>query len=397
MAFGSASARIWPVPPDWAGGVQESLAWATEVLQASGTAVTHHRSYRATPRRGFSFDVGANAQRHRVVEMLIGGHRGTWELPIWPDGQRLAAPLSADTDLIPCSTEWLDFSEGGRALLLGSINQWEVVEVATVGDGYLVLEAPVQAAWPRGTRLYPLRRAWLQDGAEARLRTDSFSRRRLAFDLDEPCDWPELAGGAEHLGHRVLDRRPRSSAEPTFSVSGLRQSVDYGTGLPFHADLPRAALRAQRDTWSMVGREQRAWFRSLLYTLRGRQRPIWVPSWSTDLQAVAAVSGTDLTVEWAGYSLFGAGRPNRRDLRIELRNGAVHYRRVVDAVEAGQAETLTLSAPLDGASIEPRQIRKISMMALATLASDSTEIDHKVDSQGVAQAVTGWQEVLIDG
>jgi hypothetical protein len=74
----------------------------------------------------------------------------------------------------------------------------------------------------------------------------------------------------------------------------------------------------------------------------------------------------------------------------------VYYRRITAAVEAGDNETLTLSASLSGSAITAAQIRVVSFMALCTLASDSVDIEHVTDIEGLATATTGWQAVVPD-
>src|SRR6185437_8450827 len=74
----------WTIVPDWSNGVQESLSWSTDVMQANATAVTQHRSLRASPRRSFTFALAADAQNRRAADMLLAGHSGLWPLPIWP-------------------------------------------------------------------------------------------------------------------------------------------------------------------------------------------------------------------------------------------------------------------------------------------------------------------------
>jgi len=402
MAFGSASAKVWPVAPDWTGGMSEMLAWATDVSQSSATAATHARSYRLGPRRSWTFEVAAAAGRHRVVDMLLAGGRGTWLLPVWPDVQRLAAPLAAGAEAVPCETAGFDFVAGGQALLYSAtnsaaaVNDWEVVDIDAVEADHIALGAPTAADHGRGARLYPLRRAIAQDGAEAAMRTAQFSRRSLTFDILEPCDWAPLADLPAYLGYPVLNARPDKSEDPTHGFAGLRETVDFGAGLPVTADLPGIALRVQRDSWTFPNRARRGWFRSLLYLLRGRQRPIWVPSWNADLQAAAPIAGgsTALSIEWAGYTLFGLDKPNRRDLCVELVDGTVLYRRVVAAVEAGETETLTLDASLSSGAIAPAQVRQVSIMALSTLASDNAEIRHLTN--GVSTGITAWQAVVPD-
>lgn len=396
MGFAAATANIWPITPDWSDGLTEKLSWATDVMQASATAVSQHRSYRIAPRRSFEFPLLAAGQERRVADMLLAGHSGEWMLPIWPDVTWLSAPLAAGSAMIPCDTAGLDFVVGGRALLYRTVNRWELVTVSAVEAGQVALSAPTSAAYGPGDRLYPVRRARVQDGAEEALSSSDVGKRTVTFDIVESCDWPALASPTTYLTHPVLDVRPDESDDLTHSVGRLLQSVDYGSALPVVHDLPGIALRAQQTAWKLWGRAERTWFRSLLYTLTGRRMPMWLPSFADDLLPNAAIAGTALPVEWAGYTLFGLGKPNRRDLRIELTDGTVLYRRVTAAAQAVNGETLVLDSALSDTSITPEHVRQISIMSLSVLVSDDVEIEHATDIDGAANASLGWTAVVPD-
>lgn len=399
MGFTSHGAKIWPVPPDWKNGMQERLAFSTDVLQASATAVTMHRAGRLVPRRSFSFNVAATDQRHRVAGMLLAGHTGAWQLPIWPDVQWLDDVVPPGTDLIPCATLGYDFVAGGAALLYRSVSVWELVQIDAVVPGYLSLSEPTVGDYGPGCRLYPVRRARLQPNGEGQQRDPGFSRRDLAFDIDEPCSWPTLVDAPTYLDHLVLTRRPAENDDPRGSWDSLLQTVDYGTAQPVVHNLPGLNLRVQRDEFRLHGREAHTWFRSLVYSLDGRRVPIWIPAWgSRDLQPAGAIAGnsTALPIEWAGYTLFGKDKPNRKDIRIELVDGTVFHRRITNAVAAGDTEALTLSAALSPTSIAAEAIESISFMALCTMASDEVEIEHVTDANGVAGSTLGWQAVVPD-
>lgn len=396
MGFTAATDKIWPVVPDWTNNVTETLSWSTEVLRATGTGVSQHRGLRIAPARSIAFESMAKGKARRIAEMLLAGWSGHWMLPIWPDVQWLAASLPIGSMSIPCTTAGYDFVAGGSALLYDSVNTWEIVKIDTIAAGALMLSAATTALHGTGSRLYPLRRARVRDDASETLRNDDAGRRSITFDITEPCDFPALVGGTSYLTHAVLDVRPDETQDPTASFSRMRQSVDYGTSMPVVHDLPRVAFRSQQSTWKLWGRDKHSWFRSLLYTLQGQRVPIWVPSFTTDLAPSAAINGTSLRVEWAGYTQFGLGKPNRKDVRIELVDGSVFYRRITGAVEAGLTENLTIDSAISGASVNVGAVRQISFMALSTLASDDVEIDHMTDASGIAHATTGWKGVVPD-
>lgn len=388
----------WPVPPDWSSGVRESLAWLTDILRANRTGYTQHRSLRLSPRRNFTFDVVADEQSRRVADALLFD-RGVklWTLPVWPDIQRLASGVSAGATTIPCRTAGFDFVDGGRAMLWRAVNSFEVVTIDAVLSGGLALQAPLQGAWAAGARLYPTRLARAADGAEERAWNDAAGKRSVSFDIAEVCDWPAEFPAGEYQGFPVLEHRPDESSDPTSSYSRQIEVVDEGGGQPSVFDLAGRPFRDASHRWLMDGRAEHTTVRSLLYALAGRLSPIWLPSWSADLKVAGAIAAgsSALTVQWCGYTLFGRQQRNRRDLRIELKNGAVYYRRITASVEAGANETLTLDAPL-GVEASPAAVRLVSFMTLSTQASDTIEIDHQTDADGIGVCSLSFLAVTDD-
>jgi hypothetical protein len=133
--------------------------------------------------------------------------------------------------------------------------------------------------------------------------------------------------------------------------------------------------------------------RALLHYLAGRYKAVWVPSWQSDFVPIGTLIGSTINVQWAGYSRFGRQQRGRRDLRIELADLSVLYKRIVNSAEL-DADTEQLSIdPAFASSIEATQVRSISFMALSTLASDAVEINHITDSDGVADVSLQWEAV----
>jgi hypothetical protein len=345
-----------------------------------------------------AFEVCGVAAHRRIADMLLAGYGGRWLLPLWPDAQRTAAALPPGAAAIGCATDGFDFAAGGAALLWAAPNSWEVAKIDSVGGSGLMLSSPLAGSWPAGTRLYPLRAARLRAGAEAQQLGDDASRRQLEFDIDEPCDWPALTSPTLYLGRPVLTVRPDESDASSSGETRLLQTVDYEAALPFSYDLPGLALRTQSTQWKLHRRPAHSWFRSLLYTLRGRVTPMWLPSFASDLKIVADIAANDVTLacEWSGYAVFGLGKVNRRDIRIELGDGTIYYRRITHAADAGATETLTLDSALSTQAIAASHIRVTSFMALCTLGSDSVELSHVTDQDGLATATLGWEAVVPD-
>ncbi|WQI22633.1 hypothetical protein U2S91_08345 [Stenotrophomonas maltophilia] len=395
MSFVANGPRVFPVPADWSGAVTETLSWATDYMQSPVTGISHHCSYRSDPRRSFEFAVKCEGQQRRVVDMLLAGHGGRWLVPVWPDVQLIPADLPVGSGEIACRTNGFDFVAGGKALLWAGVNRWEVVTVSSVKAEGLSLAADTVGAWPAGAMLYPLRMAQLQDSAEESLWHDNAGVRSLTFDVIDVCQWPSLVDLPLYLGMPVLNRWADWTDYPKASYARLREVLDNGSATALTVNLADFAFRSQTTQWKLFGREEHSWLRSLAYTLCGRSTPIWLPSYTSDLRITGdlAVGATEIPIEWAGYALFGAQAPGRRDLRIELLDGTAIHRRIVASVASNDVEVITLDAPLD-INIVASRVRAVQIMSLATLASDQVEIQHATDADGVASCTLGFASVV---
>ena len=395
MSFSATGPRVFPVPADWSDTITETLSWATNYMQASASGISQHCSYRSDPRRSFEFSVKCEGQQRRVVDMLLAGHGGRWLVPVWPDVQLIPAKLPVGSVELACRTNGFDFVAGGKALLWAAVNRWEVVTVSSVEGERLSLAAATVGTWPAGTVLYPLRVAQLQDSAEESLWHDNAGVRSLTFDVLDVCQWPSLGDLPLYLGTPVLNRWADWTDQPKASYARLREVLDNDSAAPLTVPLADFAFRSQSTQWKLFGREEHSWLRSLAYTLCGRSTPIWLPSYTSDLRITAdlAVGAIEIPIEWAGYALFGAQAPGRRDLRIELLDGTAIHRRITGSVASNDVEVITLDAPLD-ISVSASRVRAVQIMSLATLASDQVEIRHATDADGVATCTLGFASVV---
>ncbi|PCA83003.1 hypothetical protein, partial [Pseudomonas aeruginosa] len=366
----------------------------------SESAVTQRRAMRLAPRREFEANMYAVDRERQLLDMtLFGWGARIWALPIWPDIQLLQEPLAAGSLNIPCGTAGLDFRDGGLAMLRGEdAFAYEVVEVKTVTASGLDLVRPVQAAWGTGSRLYPVRTAQLTEQPTLTRLTDTAQSARVSFLVMEPSSWPEVMPATMYRGRPVLEQRPDESEDLTSSYQRLLSTLDNGSAIPRVTDVAGMALPVIGHRWIGMGRAERSAFRSLVYALRGQQKPLWVPTHADDLTLVATVSqlSTALDVRNIGYARFANGRPGRRDIRIELYDGTVYHRRILTSTELdADTERLAIDAAL-GRLVEPTDVARICFMALCSAATDVVEIEHVTDSEGVATAALTFKGVRDD-
>ncbi|WP_141233318.1 hypothetical protein [Lysobacter antibioticus] len=377
--------------PDWSSGVLERLAWRTDIL-TSPLQIEQRRGLRSTPRRSFEATLIVDGRERVLLDLAVFGWGGrTWALPVWPDGQWLGADHALGTRLLTCDPTYRDFRLGGLVLLRGpTAFDTEVAEVESIGADRLTLRHPTTRAWPRGTRLYPVRTARLAEAPKVTRLTDQAASIAVRFDVVEPCDWPPLLDAPIYRGHPVLADRPDESESLSAGWQRALLTLDNEFGTPFVLDPTDWAAVTKSHRWRMHGRAERARVRSWLYALRGRQAVVWRPTHANDLSLVAPVAGTATAADVAnvGLARFGGLRPGRRDLRIELRDGRTFHRRITAAASLDEVtDRITLDATL-GVDVRRRDVKRISFLVLSRADSDETEIEHHTDSDGAADAAT---------
>lgn len=376
----------WTLTPDWSDGIRERLAWSTDVM-SSDERDEQRRAIRLSPRRSFDARMYVEDRERALFEMMMRGWGGRiWAMPVWPDIQILRTPVTLGATSISCATEGRDFRAGGLAMLRSeSAFVSEVVQVETVESDSLTLLRPTQMAWPAGSRLYPVRTARFEAQPRTRRLSDRATDVRATFILVEPSDWPE-AELPTYRGLPVLDARPDEAEDLTGTYERAMRMLDNISGIPFVLDAADAAFAVQAHAWKLNGIAERSAFRSLLYALRGRQVAVWLPTHADDLHLIETLASESVsaTIENIGYARFGLGRVGSQDIRIELRNGDVYYRRITNAVAIdGETEQITIDTAL-GTTVAPEDVARICFMMLARSQSDVTEIHHVTDVEGVA-------------
>lgn len=392
----------WSFAPDWTDGILERLSWRTDVM-SSPTRAEQRRALRLSPTRSFevrSLLEGSERSNFDLAVYSWGGR--TWAMPVWPDIVWLPTAVPLGSTAIACDTAGRDFAAGGLALLRASgveeTRRYEVVEVDTVGPAGLSLARPSLAAWPRGSRLYPLRLAELTQQPQVRRMTDTTVEARYRFEVVEPTDWPAVMPATTYRGWPVLEQAPEESEELSVEWERSQLVLENPTGFGRRTDTAATPATLQQHRWLLGGREAQGAYRSLLYALQGRLKSMWVPTFSSDLVATAVIGAASTTIDIANvdYARFGAKRVGRRDIRIELHDGTAFHRRIdAAAVVDFDTERLAVDVPL-GVEVTPGRIRRISFLALCRLNVDTVEIQHSTDADGTAKSAATFRSIRDD-
>lgn len=383
----------WLADPDWSRGVTETLEWKTDVLQ-SPTGAEQRISRRLSPRRTLEFTTLVHdTGRQRFENMLWQGCAGTWAMPVYPDVYALPSAISSGATALSIPTTGRDFSVGGTVLLKTNESPEatsRMVRVTGITGETLQLVSPLADNWPAGSLVYPVRPAVLTEPPALSRLTDSVTIAQVRFRIAEHNAFSDPPALTQYRGHPVLESESDWGESVSGSYQPLIRELDNGSSVPFRIDTAGRPFWRQTHSWFTTNRPAQTSLRQLLWYLRGRQRPIWVPGQTLDFSPTSSISGNAVDVVEAGFTELGI-RPGRRDICILLADGTRHYRRITAVNLVSGTERLALDG--DAISAGQHQIVSIFLMTLARQDADSVSWEHVTDADGVARVATTFTGV----
>jgi hypothetical protein len=364
---------LWKPPANWSTPIIERLEWRTDTLLTYNGS-EQRIALRQTPRRYFEFGflVPTLLERQKLEAAISANGSQSWDLPIWTDSAPCTSAVSNGDVVVYADTVGRDFVAGGKALLLATNGNSLIINISTLTTTQLNLSSAVVGAWPIETLVIPLRTAYLEQNQQISRFTGSAIYGVVRFLCDDISTWP-TATETEYRNYPVLTIASNWSQDITTDYQRKMQIVDFGVGGIYRDDESSLPVFIQSHHFVLDSRQKITDFRKFLYSRRGRLNALWIPSFMPDLTFVS-LSSVYLDVVNCDYATLHNQAINRRDIRIELTNGNVYYRRIVaSAVISGTVERLTLDSVL-GVSLTAADVEKISFMMFGRLDTDAIEL-----------------------
>lgn len=360
---------LWKTSANWQTPIIERLEFKTDVLLAYDGS-EQRIALRQSPRRYFEFGflVPTLIERQKLEAAISANGSQAWDLPIWTDSTPCTSAISHGDVVIYADTIGRDFVAGGKALLLATNGNSLIINISTLTTTQLNLSSAVVGSWPIETSVIPLRSAYLEQSQQISRFTGSAIYGVVRFLCDDISTW-STATETIYRGYPVLTIASNWSQDITTDYQRKMQIVDFGVGGIYRDDESSLPVFIQSHHFVLDSRQKITDFRKFLYSRRGRLNALWIPTFMPDLTFVA-LSSVYLDVVNIDYTTLYNQSINRRDIRIEMTNGDIHYRRIVaSAVISNTVERLTLNNTLPSSDIE-----KISFMMFGRLDTDAIEL-----------------------
>lgn len=380
---------VWTIRPNWRQGITERLEWLTDVMIAASSGAEQRRALRLSPRRFIEIVVNPTKRERTFLDLML--HRNgsaMWLFPLWFDVGSLSAPAVALETRVEFDTTFREHGLGGYALLFKDAFTWEVISIDDYDDDGLDLAAPLDADWPAGTKVFPLRFARLPIETSLSALTTQVGEAVIMFQVAQANDFVEVEPtDVEFEGVPVLMSKPNRSQEITLDHIRLAVEQDNSTAIPYRSDPVNRAFQVQGHNWMIRGREAHAQFRSFLYWLRGRQKALWVPSFNEDLVVArpSAMASTNLDVQKIGMAYAGGVVPGRDVIIVNgtparITDMGVALDPAEERLRIGAGLTAAIPAGATG-----------SFLSMCRLNQDAVELTHHTDTDGVMEVAASFQ------
>jgi len=380
---------LWDIRPE--SRYSEELQFYTDVIVAK-SGKEKRQAVREYPRQTFDFLYRMDDDERPFFENRLFDFQSLgFGMPTWFFVTRLSAAATAtDTTIQVESTDFRDFRVGGLVVIFDPDDEdvFDAIVIASFTSTTIELESPLLNSFPAGAEVYPLAVLRVPSTISGGRYTFGLSELRLRLAaVDTVATIADVSAFPTYKGKVLIDSgnvvRSRLVQE-TFSqrfnvVDGLAGVIEQTSPWDRHKRGFRLTLRAQglEEAWNL---------RQLVCGLRGEQVSFYVVRDFDDLHVVADLqSGTaQMDVRNDGYAQYVRQRQPKSDIRIELVDGTVLLREILNSVVSGDPtiEGLTVDTVWPS-TIPVADIVRVDYVEKLRFDSDRLTLEYNLDRRTV--------------
>ena len=375
--------RIVLLPFLFEAGVEETLEFLTTVIE-SLDGHEQRIARRKNPRQSFVVDyVLDGIDRQRLQTFLFDWQDKIFGLPLAHEQLLLTSPVSIGATSYPVvGASDVDFRIGGFAAVIQDSVVFDVIEITAKTDTLLTAASGSLNAYSAGTKIMPLRTAYLTAPVRTLREQVNIETFRANFEVTDN-DTGALVGDTTPGGWSIYASRV------LFDDCNVLEGSTMGTGLQrrvykIESKFGKTTLssiwdrnkRLSQKGFVARSRAEILSLRKLFVALRGRQKAFWIPTFIEDLSPAADLQIGVLTMDIVsvGYVRFVKDRLPLTVFRIHFADGAALERIVQSsAVVSASVERLTLDQAWP-ANRTIAEITRIEWFELVRFDSDSLKL-----------------------
>lgn len=361
----------------------ERLRFLTDVLEhLDGTE--QRISLRKNPRQELEMNILLEDGPTRALFdfLMFEWQPRVFALPMWHEATRLTSAVLVGASTVNVEeTTFRDFRVGSSAVIFDPENPtvFDALVILSKTPTSITFTSVTSNAYAEGISVYPMRQAIMSGRINGRRSPVNLQQMTVRMRvLDNDSDLADVTAFDSFGGKVLLD--DLNLIEGSQSAGHVREvhGVDGGVGAFLQKSLWDRSKRTQSKGF-LTKDPQELWeMRQLLHALRGRQTSFYLPTGYKDLElADTATSGSVLgTITNVGYDRYVQARQPNNIIRVELTDGTVFTRTIVDSdpidltteqitIDSGWPQTFTAA-----------QVERIDIFEKVRFTTDNVEIRH---------------------
>lgn len=360
---------VWPFIPQ--ADFIESVEFKTDVLKSKSNE--QRIALRAYPRVSYqgTFILDENNFSTLKSIMTQWGYR-TFAFPVWPEFALVGA-VPAGTTVLNIDTTQSSYMVDGIVLLYQDTNTYEAAEVESFTDTTITVKSEFLLDFSNAV-VMPGMFMSLLEGIAVERDSNEVPVGRATLTGFDSVDIASDTGKTQLRGKDVYLRRNAALSAVSEKLFTDVEILDDGVGVQLMIPNRTFSEHEQVISFECADKSQVWEVKEWLYSLKGRQKSFFIPSWSADLSLIdpLTTASTSLLVTSIQYSLYRTGS----DLLLKLKDGTELLLQVLVGSDVGGGqESLSLSTQV-GQDIELDEIELICFISHVRLDADRFEVNY---------------------
>lgn len=370
--------------PERTNPLTETFEWKTDI-QRSFDGSEQRIALRTKPRLQYDYSFSEFYGKAQDLQMqLLGWANRLFAVPVWTDGVKLTADLGIGSLSVPIDPTNRAFTIGDNLIFFKDSDTYEVRQIGNIANP-IGLTRPTEKFWPAGTRVYPVVLGRVPQSFPMQLITGGVVQGQATVycsPVDTAPNLPTAAAPTSFAGYELVLMAPNWSNALSATSEADYDLNDNQTGSWTIGTRSSFQNATRQFSFMLRTRQEIADFKALLLRLRGRAKPVYMPTWAADFTLVAQVAATAGSIKVAtnGYTHLLGESSIYNHILVRTRSGGLYPRTVIQTSDNGDGtSTLGMGSPL-GETVNPGDIKGIHLLMLSRLAGDQVAIVWHTDT-----------------
>ena len=366
--------------------IVERLIYLTDIMQATdGTESRVPLRTSARIQYDYEYPSSAITQDPRMFNIMFGGLRKKFAVPVWHQAVRLAVEAEGEATSITLaeSPSFIDMRPGDFVLVWSGSNKFEVLNDVTISGDVVSFETPIsQSFYVENTWIMPIRTAYVLENAQKSTEGIS-SKWQVSFEvIDEiiiAADTPTEVAGFDVY----LQDTHKSGRDSITTIAAEIDRVDFQLGKFFKRTTWKNSRTASNDYIVMETKEEVHKLKRRFRRHYGRNRAFWSISHALNIR-IKSASGSKIVIHPDDYFYY----QEHKSLVFTLFSTTDKLIRTVANVDFIDDENLELT--LNEPAPDVDDVFYASYAGLYRMDSDTLTIEH---AQGKSSATLRLLEI----